>query len=385
MKKNKITTLVLCAVLLGSLTACSDNSSDSSSESSNITVSTTSETSETSEPEKEENTADVLIIADQGIFSAGGTVMQSDGTFDVSNYYMSREGSTSHVDHANVLYQIPADETGAPMVFLHGYGQSRMSWMTTPDGREGWSDMFLKKGHSVFLIDQPRRGEAGQTSVAGTISTEPSDQTWYTQFRIGTYIDGAFTYNENSQFPQGEEALDQFFRQMTPDTAMDSANGDQGIDNTVVAKAVAAAIDEAYEKTGKNSILVTHSQGGLPGWDTVQYTDHIAAIVAIEPGGAPMVDSEDYKILLEKKIPVAFYYGDYIGMDFADVPAAGMWSMMMSSAYTFEEAFTAAGGDCTVVSLPDEGIYGNDHMMFQDLNNDVIADHIENWITENVK
>ena len=172
---------------------------------------------------------------------------------------------------------------------------------------------------------------------------------------------------------------------MTPDTAMDSANGDQGIDNTVVAQAVAAAIDEAYEKTGKDSVLVTHSQGGLPGWATVQYTDHIAAIVAIEPGGAPMVDSDDYNILLEKNIPVVFYYGDYIGMDFADVPAAPMWSMMMSSAYTFEEAYTAVGGNCTVVSLPEEGIYGNDHMMFQDLNNDVIADHIENWITENVK
>lgn len=42
------------------------------------------------------------------------------------------------------------------MVFLHGYGQSRMGWMTTPDGREGWSDMFLRKGHSVFLIDDER-------------------------------------------------------------------------------------------------------------------------------------------------------------------------------------------------------------------------------------
>ena len=31
------------------------------------------------------------------------------------------------------------------------------------------------------------------------------------------------------------------------------------------------------------------------------------------------------------------------------------------------------------------GITGNDHFMFQDLNNDVIADHIENWIQENVK
>lgn len=325
-----------------------------------------------------------LTIAEQGMFSAGGTVTTSEGTFDVSNYYTSREGSTSHVDHANVFYQIPENETGLPIVFLHGYGQSRMGWMTTPDGRDGWSNLFLKMGHSVFLIDQPRRGEAGQTSVAGTISTEPSDQTWYTQFRIGTYLDGAFTYNEGSQFPTGDDALDQFFRQMTPDTGMDSVNGDQNIDTTVVAQAVAATIDEVYERTGKDSILVTHSQGGMPGWETARYTDHIAAIVAIEPGMAPEVDSEDYQALLDKNIPIAFYYGDYIGEEYTDVPAASMWAMMASTADTFHEAYTAAGGNSTVIHLPDEGITGNDHFMFQDLNNDVIAEHVENWIQENV-
>ena len=68
------------------------------------------------------------------MFSAGGTVLTSDGVFNVSNHYSSRAGSTLHVDHANVFYQIPEQETGLPMVFLHGYGQSRMGWMTTPDG-----------------------------------------------------------------------------------------------------------------------------------------------------------------------------------------------------------------------------------------------------------
>ena len=82
--------------------------------------------------------SDALMIAEQGIFSAGGTVISSDGTFDVANYYTSREGSTSHVDHANVLYQIHENNTELPMVFLHGYGQSRMGWMTTPTaGRAG--------------------------------------------------------------------------------------------------------------------------------------------------------------------------------------------------------------------------------------------------------
>lgn len=329
--------------------------------------------------------AGALVIKEQGMFSAGGTVITSDGTFDVSNYYMSREGSTSHVDHANVFYQIPAEETGAPMVFLHGYGQSRMGWMTTPDGRPGWSDLFLRMGHSVFLIDQPRRGEAGQTSVAGTMTTTPSDQTWYTQFRIGTYLNNEFTRNEGSQFPEGEETLDQFLRQMTPDTGMDNAGGDQNIDNTVVAQAVAAAIDEVYKRTGKDSILVTHSQGGMPGWETARYTDHIAGIVAIEPGMAPQVDSGDYNALVEKQIPVTFYYGDYIGQEFTDVPAAGMWAMMSSSADAFTEAYTAAGGVSTIVRLPEEGITGNSHFMFQELNNDVIAEHVEAWIRENVR
>ena len=32
--------------------------------------------------------------------------------------------------------------------------------------------------------------------------------------------------------------------------------------------------------------------------------------------------------------------------------------------------------------LPDEGITGNSHFMFQELNNDVIADHIAAWLEE---
>ena len=59
--------------------------------------------------------------------------------------------------------------------------------------------------------------------------------------------------------------------------------------------------------------------------------------------------------------------------------------MMASTADTFTRLTPAAGCTSTVVHLPDEGIAGNDHFMFQDLNNDVIADHIENWIQQNVQ
>ena len=39
----------------------------------------------------------------------------------------------------------------------------------------------------------------------------------------------------------------------------------------------------------------------------------------------------------------------------------------------------------TVIHLPDEGITGNSYFMFQELNNDEIADHVENWIQSYVK
>ena len=67
------------------------------------------------------------------------------------------------------------------------------------------------------------------------------------------------------------------------------------------------------------------------------------------------------------------------------MPMAGLGTFLLSPAcYDFAEAYNAQGGNCTVVDLPKEGITGNDHFMFQYLNNDVIADHIENWIQENV-
>ncbi len=341
-------------------------------------------TSQAASSQTETANTESLVIADQGIFSAGGITVTSEGTFSPEDHWEETgAGQTAHVDHANVLYQIPENETGLPMVFLHGYGQSRMGWMTTPDGREGWSDLFLRMGHSVFLIDEPRRGEAGATSVSGDISTKTLDQRWYTQFRIGRWEDGQSVANEGSQFPNDAESVDQFFRQMTPDTGMTSDMGSD-FDGEMVAKAVAASIDEVYEMTGKDSILVTHSQGGRAGWLVPQYTEHVAAIVAIEPGGAPTADPEEFRVMAEQDIPITMYFGDYIDNGDPAIQATAAWQGMRQTCYDFTESYRAQGGNSSVIDLPKEGITGNDHFMFQDLNNDVIAEHVEAWIQENV-
>lgn len=378
------------------VTGCGSSAGTSASttavqtESSTEAESAESENTEANSEEADENietadNEDALVLADQGMFSAGGITVTSEGTFDPENHWEETgAGQTAHVDHANVFYQIPENETGLPMVFLHGYGQSRMGWMTTPDGREGWSDMFLKKGHGVFLIDEPRRGEAGATSVSGDISTKTLDQRWYTQFRIGRWEDGKSVANEGSQFPNDDVSVDQFFRQMTPDTGMTSDMG-ADFDGEMVAQAVAAAIDEVYEMTGKDSVLVTHSQGGRAGWLVPKYTAHVASIIAIEPGGGPEVDTEEYQAITEQEIPVAMYFGDYIDNGDPEIQATAAWQGMRQTCYDFAEAYTALNGTAEVIDLPKEGITGNDHFLFQDLNNDVIADHVENWIQENVE
>lgn len=323
-----------------------------------------------------------LVIARQGMFSSGGTVTEPvEGEFDETTNWLdlTRAGNTAHVDHANVLYQIPANDNGNPIVYLHGYGQSRMGWMTTPDGREGWSDIFLKNGHSAFLVDQPRRGEAGSTAAmtADNIDTwsedskeyMPGDQAWYTHFRIGRVAPERY---EGSQFPEGEEAQNQFFRQMTPNTG--------SYDEAVDAAALGEVMNDVYEMTGDKAIYITHSQGGRVGWSTPM--EHVSAIVAIEPGGTPEIGSETYQKLLDAKIPIVIYLGDYIDNGPQDIQSTGFWKDVKDAAFEFAEAYNADGGDCTVVDLPKEGITGNSHFMFQEMNNQEIAEHIESWLAE---
>jgi len=213
------------------------------------------------------STQNGIVIEKQGVFSSGGRVTEPvEGEYDPTQNWldMTRKGTTSHVDHANTFYQIPADGNGLPMVFLHGYGQSRTGWQSTPDGREGWADIFLKKGHPVFLVDQPRRGAAGSIvemtkdalDADGT-KYRPGEQAWYTHFRIGRVAPERY---DGSQFPAGDEAQRQFFCQMTPNTG--------SYDVKLFGTALSAVLSDVQQLTGKKSIYITHSQGGRVGWQT---------------------------------------------------------------------------------------------------------------------
>jgi pimeloyl-ACP methyl ester carboxylesterase len=317
-----------------------------------------------------------LVLKEQGTFSAGGTITKSEGTFDYHKpWYEQQGGQTRHGDHADVFYQIPVRAKHNAMVFLHGYGQSRRSWQTTADGREGFADMFLRRGFGVYLVDQPGRGEAGQTSKPGQITAAPDDQTWYTQFRIGLYPNR----NEGVQFPNDSVSMNNFYRMMTPNTG--------NVDEATVVNALSAVFD----KTG-DGILLTHSASGVPGWKIAIKNENVKAIVSYEPGGfvfpegeVPEGNREGAGIPLNEfikltKIPIVVYFGDFIPEQESKYPSLDFWRNVLKTARQWAKVVNAHGGDVTIVHLPEIGIKGNTHFPMSDLNNVEIANVLSSWL-----
>lgn len=324
-----------------------------------------------------------LTIAQQGSFSIGGIKLTETGNFALDNA-LKPQGQTFHGDHAYAFYQIPVKARKYPLVFLHGAGQSKKTWESTPDGREGFQNIFLRRGYSVYLLDQPRRGEAGKSAVATTITPTPDEQFWFTQFRIGNYPD----YFPNVQFPKDPASLEQFYRQMTPNT------GDFD------AKVITDAVSQLFDKIG-HGILVTHSQGGGPGWLTAIKNEKVKALVAYEPysgfvfpegelpnpiksagifgelKGTEIPLSDFIKLT---KIPIVIYYGDNIAKEPTHVWNKDHWRSGLEMARLWAAAINKHGGDAMVVHLPEIGLNGNTHFPFADLNNIEVADVLSSWL-----
>ena len=328
------------------------------------------------------NATKPLMIQAQGSFAVGGTVIRSPGAYDP--WDEASGGQTLHGDHARVFYQIPVNARKLPLVMWHGFGQFSKTWETTPDGREGYQNIFLRRGFATYLIDQPRRGTAGRGTIGGTVSATPDDQRWFNTFRVGIWPE----YFPGVQFSRDPEALNQYLRAMTPDTGP--------IDRNVTSDAVSALFD----KIGPG-ILVTHSHSGGMGWLAAMKNQKIRAIVSYEPGSGfvfpegevppPMASSagpleavavppsEFVKLI---RIPIVIYYGDFIPKEPIANPGQDGWRARLVMARLWAEAINRHGGDAKVIHLPEIGIRGNTHFPFSDLNNVQIADLMSKFLAD---
>jgi hypothetical protein len=322
-----------------------------------------------------------LMIQEQGSFAVGGTVITNSGTYDATN--RSPAGQTLHGDHAYVFYQVPVRARKLPLVFWHGIGQFSKTWETTPDGREGFQNIFLRRGFPVYVIDQPRRGRAGRSTLPATIATKPDEQDWFGIFRLGIWPD----FFPGVQFSHDKEALNQYFRQITPDTGP--------LDPALDSDAVTAL----FKKIGPG-ILITHSHAGGMGWRVATKSSNVRAIVSYEPGSgfifpegevpSPMpstggalqaVSVQLSEFMALTKIPIIIFYGDNIPAQPTANPGQDGWRVRLAMARLWRDAVNRWGGDVTVVHLPEIGIRGNTHFPMSDLNNVQIADELSRFLS----
>jgi hypothetical protein len=111
---------------------------------------------------KDVQTSDTpLVLKAQGSFFVGGEkVEQTQGE-------LGDLGPGGHitVNQMYVRYMVPQGGDGnPPVVMVHGATLTGKSWETTPDGRMGWDEYFVRRGHPVYGSLKAAGGQAQMIS-----------------------------------------------------------------------------------------------------------------------------------------------------------------------------------------------------------------------------
>ena len=125
-----------------------------------------------------------LVLKAQGSFYVGGeSVEQTPGQ-------LGNLGPGGHItiNQIYVRFMVPQGGDGnVPVVMLHGATLTGKSWETTPDGRMGWDEYFVRKGRATYVIDQAARGRSGgnvssiNSVKLGKSAVNPRDPDWFRQ------------------------------------------------------------------------------------------------------------------------------------------------------------------------------------------------------------
>jgi pimeloyl-ACP methyl ester carboxylesterase len=366
-----------------------------------------------------------LMIARQGNFYVGGKYVESNGDMPM-------------VGQAFVEFQIPQRQTQPyPIVMVHGGGQTGSGWISTPDGREGWAQYFLRRGYAIYVVDQVARGRSAY--IADVYGASRAQTREYVMQRFSTME----KYNLwpqaklHTQWPDnaepGNPIFDNYFASNVPSMENRGIQGRMNVD------ALAALLDRIGP-----AIVLVHSQSGQYGWPLAQVRPALVkAIVGAEPTGPPVHDlvvpgatrfgmdftnatavegtaqfrddprlkryglsdlPMEYSPPVTAEAPLAFVQQDNAeGHDLAKcwrqkeparkLVAVGDRPVLYLAA---EASFYAPWNHCTVgylrqagvnvdfVKLADIGLRGNGHMMMMEKNSEAIAQVIVEWLAKNV-
>src|SRR5271165_4158347 len=317
-----------------------------------------------------------LVLKDQGSFFVGGETK----SIPVPAGRGPGSGGEMTVNQMYVQYQKPVGgDRHVPVVMVHGCCLSSKTWETTPDGRMGWNEYFVRRNRSVYLADQVSRARSGfDATIINAVKSGvappsqlpnvlmASHQTSWTLFRFGPTFNTVFP---DEQFPVA--AADELYKQMIPDV-----NSLLPTPNPTWKNMAALAVQL------HGAVLIGHSESGFfPEEAALIEASGVRGIVSIEMACTTTMTPQQLATMA--KIPILVMFGDHLG----DVQGrfASIWTANFDTCRKFVQQVTAAGGDAQLMHLPKLGIKGNSHMLMQDKNNLQLADLILAWIDQRVE
>lgn len=321
-----------------------------------------------------------IVLTKMGAFAFAGKTVNDDA------------GESLHCDHGYAQFQIPENPRELPIVFWHS--ASTVTWESTPDGRDGFQSIFLRRGFPVYIIDLPRQGRAGNGCEELLYQPEIGrDQATFAGWRFGTWNPPAAPeFFPDVQVPIDDpDWLDQVLRARYPE----SSGGD-------AVERESSAVQALLQKIG-GGIIVTHSGSGIPGWAAGAKSADVKAIVSYEPSQfifpqgqlpTPITNSADGTVIdpglevpMEEfenltEMPLQLIYGDYVPDEPGSLAAPERRRITMVYGQAFTDLINSMGGDAELVHLPKIGINGNTHLLMLDLNNVQIADQLSLFLKE---
>lgn len=319
-----------------------------------------------------------LVLRAQGSFFVGGEKSRQ------TRGQLGDLGPEGHITiyQMYVRYMIPkGGEKNVPVVMIHGATLTGKSWETTPDGRMGWDEYFVRNGHPVYVPDQVGRGRSGFNQAvindvrAGLSPPEKlpvflrfSDEVVWPNFRFGARPGEPYA---ETQYPV--HAVDELSKQGVPDLTYSGL--------PVPTPTIRALADLAGDLGG--AVLMGHSQSGPFPLEAALLNPAAArGLVLIEPGRCPSTYT-DTQIATLARIPILALYGDYLDTP-TGISRLPSWKISFDSCMELIRRINAAGGRARMLHPPEMGIRGNSHMIMQDRNHLQIADMILAWIRQEV-
>lgn len=313
-------------------------------------------------------TCNAISLRDIRSFHVGGATVELTGqprqdvrvspdaaprTVDLNGHYVSGQLYAQH-------FMLDRPRSDVPILFWHGGAMTGVTWETTPDDRPGWSQVFLRHGHDVVVSDAVERGRASWAPFPQIYDSPPlfrtAEDAWYL-FRMGAAEDFAQRRPfARQRFPIAR--FDQLCAQFVPRW-------------TTNAKATIAAYMQLVARFDR-VIIVAHSQGGWFAQSlAARLPDRVAAVVLLEPAGAPNLTPEE--MARAARVPHLYVWGD-------NCDSHPAWKPYKSDATAYSESLRSRGGTVETLDLPKHGVLGNSHMPMMDDNSDEIASMILGWL-----